>query len=63
MMLTKMPYLLHMVDQGTQDIYDTKNVEECEATLKTSLEALDQHLCIKKNIPFERFNISCSQAA
>ena len=47
--------LLHMVGQETQDIYDTLNVEEREGTLyKTLLEALDQHFCIKKNIPFER---------
>ena len=47
--------LLHMVGQETQDIYDTLNVEEREGTLyKTLLEALDQHFCIKKNVPFER---------
>ena len=47
--------LLHMVGQETQDIYDTLNVQECEGTLyKTSVEALDQHFCIKKNISFER---------
>ena len=39
-----------MVGQETQDIYDTINVEESEGALyKTSLEALDQHFCIKKN--------------
>ena len=41
------------VGQETQDIYDTLNVEEREV-YKTSLEALDQHFCIKKNIPFKR---------
>ena len=47
--------LLHMVGQETQDIYDTLNMEEREGTLyKTLLEGLDQHFCIKKNIPFER---------
>ena len=47
--------LLHMVGQETQDIYDTLNMEEREGTLyKTLLEGLDQHLCIKKNIAFER---------
>ena len=46
--------------QETQDIYDTLNVEEREGTLyKTSLEALDQHFCVKKNIPFER-SICCA---
>ena len=41
--------LLHLVGQGTQDIYGTINKEEREGTLyKTSLEALDQHFCIKK---------------
>ena len=44
-----------MVGQETQDIYDTLNIEDRVGTLyKTSLEALDQHFCIKKNIPFER---------
>ena len=44
-----------MVGQETQDIYDTINKEEREGTLyKTSLEALGQHFCIKKNIPFEK---------
>ena len=46
--------------QETQEIYDTLNVEEREGTIyKTSLEALDQHFCIKKNIPFER-SICCA---
>ena len=35
-------------------------MEENEGTIyKTSLEALDQHFCIKKNIPFER-SICCA---
>ena len=47
--------LLHMVGQETQDICDTLNVEEHEGTpYKTSLEALDQHFCIEKDIAFER---------
>ena len=44
-----------MVGQETQDICDTLNVEEHEGTpYKTSLEALDQHFCIEKDIAFER---------
>ena len=44
-----------MVRPRNTGIYVTLNVEKREATLyKTSLEALDQHFYIKKNIPFER---------
>ena len=44
-----------MIGQETQDIYDTLTVASRDnETYKSSLEALDQHFCIKKNIPFER---------
>ena len=47
--------ILRMVRPRNTGIYVTLNVEKREATLyKTSLEALDQHFYIKKNIPFER---------
>ena len=41
-----------MVGQETQDIYDPLNVKERERALyKRSLEALEQHFCIKKIFP------------
>ena len=44
--------LLQMVGQETQDIYDPLNVKEHERALyKRSLEALEQHFCIKKIFP------------
>ena len=44
--------LLQMVGQETQDIYDPLNVKERERALyKRSLEALEQHFCIKKIFP------------
>ena len=53
-MLAKMPYYYIWLVKKHKT-YDTLNVEECEGALyKTSLEALDQHFCIKKNIPLER---------
>ena len=47
--------LLHMRGQETQDIFDALTIEtRGNETYKASLEAFDQHFCVKKNIPFER---------
>ena len=42
-----------MIGHETQNIY-ILTVETCEdETYKASLEALDQHFCVIKSIPFE----------
>ena len=55
--IQKNALLLHMVGQDTQDIFDTLTIpqpQEEGQTYQASINALDQHFSIKKNIPFER---------
>ena len=49
----KKALLLHIVGPQTQDVYETLGVEE-DKTFEETLQELDEHFRVQKNVPFER---------
>ena len=54
----KKALLLHLAGTETQDIYIFKTLTPTSATYEASLEALNTHFPVSKNIPYERSKLN-----